>query len=255
MTTNTIVRLAALAGRIILENGGEVFRVEETVDKICASFQVENSQTYATLTALVVSATDADGQSHTVVERIRTRGVSLDKVDAVNRLSHSFQRQPPSPADARALLLEIQHRKPHASWLVILCSGIACAAFTLLFGGGIWDPVPAFLAGCLIRLMMVQMARIRLNDFFVNVIGGVISTLGGWLPTVLGLPVNMDAIVSSALMLLVPGLMVTNAVRDITAGDLLSGISRFMEAFFVAIAIACGTALGYMLISIAGGIR
>jgi uncharacterized membrane protein YjjP (DUF1212 family) len=41
-------------------------------------------------------------------------------------------------------------------------------------------------------------------------------------------------------MLLVPGLAITNAIRDTMAGDLVAGTARTVEAIFIAAAIATG---------------
>jgi uncharacterized membrane protein YjjP (DUF1212 family) len=46
------------------------------------------------------------------------------------------------------------------------------------------------------------------------------------------------------LMLLVPGAALTNAMREIMAGDILSGISRIAEVLLLASAIALGTMVG-----------
>ena len=62
---------------------------------------------------------------------------------------------------------------------------------------------------------------------------------------------DADIVIIGALMLLVPGLLFTNAMRDIINGDTNSGMNRIIQVFLIAVAIALGTgaalALGQLL--------
>jgi len=137
---------------------------------------------------------------------------------------------------------------------MIFCSALGAASFTFLFKGTINDFLCAFFIGFLIKITTLFSKKIQLNDFFINIIGGSIGALFGYSLKALGLGDNMDTIIISSIMLLVPGMIVTNAIRDIIAGDLVSGTSRLMEAFFIAVAIAAGTGLTFKLIFLFGGI-
>ncbi|WP_150531046.1 threonine/serine exporter family protein, partial [Staphylococcus aureus] len=49
-------------------------------------------------------------------------------------------------------------------------------------------------------------------------------------------------------MPLVPGILITNDIRDLLAGDLLAGMSRGVEAALTAIAIGAGVAIVLLII-------
>lgn len=49
-------------------------------------------------------------------------------------------------------------------------------------------------------------------------------------------------------MLVVPGIAIVNAIRDIIAGDLVSGNARLTEACMIAAGLSIGTAFGVVLI-------
>ena len=51
---------------------------------------------------------------------------------------------------------------------------------------------------------------------------------------------NQDKIIIGDIMLLIPGLMSTNAIRDVLIGDTLSGIIRLIAALLLAAALALG---------------
>lgn len=54
---------------------------------------------------------------------------------------------------------------------------------------------------------------------------------------------SVDKILVGALVALVPGLALTNALRDLFAGDLMSGIGRFVETVMTALALGGGVGI------------
>lgn len=134
-------------------------------------------------------------------------------------------------------------------FLVTLCfSGICTFGFAFFFHGSIHDAIAAFLIGLLIKLSVNLAEQIKLNSFFVNALGGAVAALSAMILTHLGLADHLDIVIISSIMLLVPGLAITNAIRDTVSGDLLSGLSRTVEAFLVAVAIAIGSGTIFMLL-------
>ena len=62
--------------------------------------------------------------------------------------------------------------------------------------------------------------------------------------------INMDVVIISSIMPLVPGVAITNAVRDTLQGDYLSGMARILEVFLKAAAIALGVGVGIALLKV-----
>ena len=56
-------------------------------------------------------------------------------------------------------------------------------------------------------------------------------------------PVHIDKIMIGDIMLLIPGVAFTNAVRNVLIGDTISGLMRLVESVLWAGAIACGFVL------------
>ena len=56
----------------------------------------------------------------------------------------------------------------------------------------------------------------------------------------LGLVTTIDFIIISNIMTLIPGIGLTNSLRDLFVGDSISGVLRLIEAAILALAIACG---------------
>lgn len=106
----------------------------------------------------------------------------------------------------------------------------------------------AFGIGLATKLLMDLMNRLDTNSFFINMIGGVIASTVAVTASGLGLTTQMDTIIIGSIMTLVPGLVITNAIRDIIAGDYLSGLTKGVEALLIAAAIAAGVAVPLSLL-------
>ena len=59
---------------------------------------------------------------------------------------------------------------------------------------------------------------------------------------------NQQAVITGTLMILVPGIAITNSLRDIIGGDFVSGLSRMIEAILIAASIAIGVGIMMMVL-------
>ena len=149
-----------------------------------------------------------------------------------------------------------QIRRAHRTYSVpgqMAAHFLGCGMFSLFYGGTLLDGVCGGLCGMVICLSMLAMSRFGANLFFKTIAGGALSALVAIALMALGLGHNLDRIIIGALMALVPGIAMTNAMRDIMAGDMVAGISKGAEALLIGAAIALGTALALGLARLAGG--
>ena len=250
-----IPHIAAKAGQIILESGGETYRVEETILKICKAYGLEDSDSFVTPTGIILSVTYKNGTTSSVVKRIRKRSVDLEKIAQVNEISRSLAKEvyPVSILDTK--LKDIENLKRYSTATSLIFASFASGFFSLIFGGTFKDFICTFFIGLIIKFMSNFLDSLDINYFFINIVGGAIAAALSILCAQLGLASNLDKVIIGAIMLLVPGLAITNGIRDTLAGDLVSGISRALEAFIIAIAIAVGTGIVYKIwFTIAGGV-
>jgi len=247
-----IMDIACKAGKIILENGGEIYRVEETMLYICRTFGMKESECYATPTSIVISIIDAQGEVHTRMMRILSRGTNLFKVEAVNQFSRSIMQNPVTIEEAKARLQKTNSSPSYPLWLTTLAAGLGTSAFTVIFGGGLSHFLWGFLLGAVLRLLISALECIQLGYFTANLLCAATAATGGWLLASFGLLPEWWIVTISAMMLLVPGLLFTNALRDTVAGDLVSGISRGLEALSIAAALGFGAAAALMILTMLG---
>lgn len=240
MDLNKLLNISTLAGKIMLESGAETYRVEETIVRICLSFGADSAESFVIPTGIIVSLTQ-DSRTVTLVRRITSRGVDLNKIDLINNLSRQVQTQSMTIDELNAELINISKGNRYSNSLTLFSSCIAAGCFSIMFGGNIKDFCAAFLIGACIKVMTVICQKLDINSFFINCLGGGLCSALAIILMKLNICSNLDKTIIGSIMLLVPGLIITNAIRDTIAGDFLSGITKAAEAFLIAISIAVGT--------------
>ncbi|HAK43929.1 MAG TPA: threonine/serine exporter [Clostridium sp.] len=255
MVNDIIVNLAAEAGKIMLENGGETYRVEQTINMICKSYNIANAESFVSPTAIITSTVDENGRSSTIIKRITSRSTDLEKVALINNLSRKMQSEPLTLHELDKELKYIRCFPKYTNRVKTFFAGVTTGTFTLLFGGNFGDFIIAFCVGILINLLSSMLSRLNVNDFFINAAGGTLAAIIGIFFSYINPIFHQDKIIIGSIMLLVPGLVITNAIRDTIAGDLISGLSRTLEAIMIAGAIAIGTAFSFKIwMFIIGGV-
>ena len=240
MDLNKLLNISTLAGKIMLESGAETYRVEETIVRIGLSFGVDDAESFVTPTGIIASLTK-DSTTVTLVRRITSRGVDLNKIDLINNLSRQVQAQSMTVDELNTELINISQSDRYSAALTLFSSCAAAGCFALMFGGNIKDFFAAFIIGACIKIVSTVCQKLDINSFFINSLGGGLCAILAIILMKLNICANLDKTIIGSIMLLVPGLTITNAIRDTIAGDLLSGITKAAEAFLVAISIAVGT--------------
>ena len=233
-----------LAGKIIMENGGETYRAEETINRMGRGFGLEQVDSFAVPSGLFISYKNEDGEPVTSVRRVRKETRNLTRVDEVNQVSRLAAAGKLDCSQALARLREIECHPGSFAGMWCLPAAFLCAAgFALLFGADLLSIAAAGVVALLVQLMETFMARFRSRGMAASILGGLLTTL---LPLLLSrvLPaLQTELIVAGAVMPLVPGLAMTTAVQDTMRGDMVSGISHGVQAVLTACLIA-GAVLG-----------
>lgn len=236
------IELCLLAGKIILQNGGETYRAEDTMIRLAAACGYPEAHSFVTPTVIIFTLDEAEPTAR--MFRVLDRSTDLRKIATVNRISRAMAEGAIAAEDAKAQLLEADLARPlYAAWLQIVAAAIVSGAFLIMFGGSWFSFAPALLAGgagyaCF--LLFQRLVRIKFFSEFLAaiVLGSVATVLAAF-----GIGDDLGKIIIGAVMPLVPGVLITNAVRDLMAGHLQSGVIKGVEAFLTASAIGAGIAL------------
>ena len=121
--------------------------------------------------------------------------------------------------------------------------------FCFVFGGTLRDSLWAGLLGLIIGLVNGFLNRLEVNPFFRTIAASFFMAAPAYLAASLGWMDSVDSSIIGALMILVPGLLITNSMRDIIYGDTNSGINRIVQVLLSAFAIALGTAAAWRITS------
>ena len=227
--------------------GAETYRVEESVTRILTAYEVE-SEVFAIPNCLIVSITSPEGHPLTYMRRIGFHGNDLDGVTLFTSLSRRICAEKPDPEEAMALLEQTRRSRNQHHWAVVLLGYfLASSAFSVFFGGNLMDGLAGGLAGLVVGILQLFMDRLKTNTFFQTLLSAIPLALIPYGLGALGVITNPDAAVIGTVMVLIPGLLFTNAMRDIIFGDTNSGVNRIIQVLLIAIAIACGTGVAWRI--------
>ena len=234
--------LAYEAGSILLENGAEISRVEETMHRIADHFGVEDESFFVLSNGIM-----ATGKDYARSKFIPIKGASLDKVVAVNQLSREVEQGECSLEQLEQRLKAIRAMKAKPAWEQILASAVGSAAFCIIFGGGFMDCLASFVAGLVLWIYMLFVVSKRLSRIVGTASGGLLATLICFGMYRLGLGEHLSNMIIGAIIPLIPGVAFTNGIRDMANEDYIAGTTRLLDAMLTFFCIAFGVALAFML--------
>ena len=245
MDYNTIMDLAADLGYELSISGAETFRVEDSMFRVLKSYGIE-SEVFAIPNYLIVSILTETGKPITRMRRIGYHGNNLDAVEKLNALSRRICSQHPQPEQAMDMLNRVRSSIPcYGLPMYLLGNFLGAAGFAMLFGCGFGDMLLSGVCGVLGGLINRFMDKMKVNPFFVTILSAFVMALAAYGLNINGTVQNVDGVVIGALMILVPGLLFTNAMRDIIYGDTNSGITRIVQVLLIAMGMALGTAVAW----------
>lgn len=219
-----IENIAINIGAKLLENGAEISRCEDTIKRILKSRNLAKTDVFCISSLLIIQT-----ENTTKIKRINSSDLNLFEIDRLNAKSRAICN-----------FTDLKNCKNEYSFVSkIILTFISTSSFCLYFGGGIYD---AFFAG--IIGLILSFCRIKINGIFsktlcYSIIGGVLSLI----PCLFFHSLSIDKIMIGTIMLLIPGLTIGNAIRDIMSADIISGLIELTEAIFIAIAITFGYAI------------
>lgn len=237
--------LAAQVGHGLAISGAETFRVEDTIRRILRAYGIE-CEVFAIPNCLTISFEAANGKPLTIMKRIGFHGNDLDAVEQFNALSRRICRETPEVEVAVQWLEETQAAcRKYSLPVYYLGHYLGAFGFCFVFGGTLRDSLWAGLLGLIIGLVNGFLNRLEVNPFFRTIAASFFMAAPAYLVASLGWMDSVDSSIIGALMILVPGLLITNSMRDIIYGDTNSGVVRIVQVFLSAFAIALGTAAAW----------
>lgn len=251
-TKEQVLKAACKLARNILENGGEIYRVEETVNFFLEAYGVFDAQIFA-IPATIIVTIDDNGKPLTQVERVKGSSLNLDKLSKFNDLSRRACRNTPDIESVMQEIEDIKNEQPYSFFVSLMAYGFTAFFFCLFWKGDLRDSLVAFVCGLSTKYVLEFMSNSKTNIFFSNALSSMVIAYIAIFCVNLGLAHHYDKIIIGAIMSLVPGVAITNIMRDIIAGDIITGTTKMAEVLLIALAIAVGIALAMSTVIFFGG--
>lgn len=252
MNYELLFKTAMLAGEIMAINGAETFRVEDTIYRILKTSDLQFIDIHATTTGIMASLSDKSMDTITGVKRIMTRSTNLSRINEVNQISRDICSGILEIDVAYERLLKLKDELIYSKRATALAIVISSMGFVGLLGGNIIEVVLATFCGMIHVLVNLFIKKQIANSFARNFIICFAIALFSMITTLIFPHADSEVIIIGSLMPLVPGVAITNAIRDTLQGDYMSGTARAVEAFVISLSIAVGVAAGIGLFDMIG---
>ena len=246
--TEYLLCLALDVGEGMLKNGGEVARVEDTIERICRAYGAEHVEVFTIVSMINAAVRMSDGSYSSQLRRVKQTGNNLGMLESLNALSREICSTTPSLDSFDEKLHELKKTPAYSTWMAMISSAVGAAAFCLFFGGKLLDSLVTFVIGIMIygvnnytSRRLNSMAKTVLSSFLASTVAAVASLFMPYL--------GVDYIIIGAIMLLVPGLIFGTALRDLFLGDLIAGTLKVLQALIQTLMIAFGYMLTYSIFS------
>ena len=251
MDAQLLMKTAALAGELMLCSGAETYRVEDTMHHILKTADnLEMAEVLVIMTGITATIKQKDENVISIVKRVNSRSTNMSCIMEVNDISRRYCGEEITLEEAykelSGLKKNIYARLENRLGVLGICVG-----FAIFFGGGIREMLVTLLVGLILTGCMTIGEKMQFHAFLQDVFGAFGIAVSSLLLSNL-VKVNLDTVIISSIMPMVPGVAITNAVRDTLQGDYLSGSARVLEAFLKAAGIAVGIAIGLLLMGVAG---
>lgn len=242
--------LALDVGEHILRCGGEIQRAENTVQRICRAYGAAHVEVFAITSLLLAAVRMPDGTYSSQLRRIYQSSNNLYRLEQFNGISRRICQEVPDFEEAQRWIAKAKRSKPYPDILVFLGSALAAGACSVFFEGSLRDGLAAALVG-MIFAGLESVTAGRINRMAQTVLHSFVAGVLAYLSVTVGIGENIGAVMIGTIMLLIPGLELGNALRDLLGSDLLAGSLRIVQVCLVAIMIAFGYAAALLVM---GGI-
>lgn len=250
-----ILVLAIKAGDIMMKSGAEVYRVEETIERICKACKIDYVDVFATPTGIFVS-TNNEGSHDTItyIKRIRGSETDLSKISRVNQFSRKFTTTDLTVEEGMKILDEIENSKPYPFVMRAAAAAVVTSCFSIIFGGSFADFGVAFVVGIMCYAFSRFLEKCEINFFIRGFCCCALAAFCALIAANSISGVSYAPVITGCLMLFVPGVAITNSIRDFLSGDALSGVARMTEAIIIGVSLAAGAGVVIKIWYMIGGI-
>lgn len=252
-SNKAVLSLAVSMGEELLKNGGEIFRVQETVGRVMEAYGVWDYNVFVVTNGIFATVHENGKDAGSMVRYIPLGEINLEKIAKINQLSREICQGRCNLGEANQRLEQCRRAPKVRDIFLIMACGIESAGFCFLLGGQLADSLFSFLLGMLLQTFLAAGAKRNVSKFLLNILGSALVTAGSLILYATGLDIRSDHIIIGGIIVLMPGVALVTAIRDLFNGDYLSGGIRLMDALLTGICIAVGVGATVKIFQLLGG--
>ena len=230
-------------GQAMLQSGAEVSRVEDSIRRLCLAFGAERADVFTITSSIMVTVYSHRFGAVTQTRRVAGTQYDLHRLELLNHLCRRICAQHLTLEETDRALDAIQATPQYSFGTQLFTYALISSSFSLFFGGSLLDAAASGVIGMVLKYLDRVIRRTEANAFLSALLCSCLGGLLAALAVRIGLGRNVDMISIGNIMLLIPGIALTNSLRDMFSGNTISGLMRFIEAILLALVIACGFAL------------
>jgi len=250
-----ILNFAVHIGELMLKSGAETYRVEDTITRILKKHDFRSVNTFVVPTGIMVTVESEAYALSTKVVRVKNRSTRLERIEKLNQLSRDYVSGLLSLDEGIIKLYEINHSSSYKPHTIILWIGISCSFFSIMFNARPIEFILSFFIGLGVGFLQYRLTEKQIVNFFVLFICSLSLGFAVMIcHTLFDKGIHIEPIMIGCIMPLLPGVAFTTAIRDAISDELLSGISRGVEALLMAIALAAGMGISLSISYVIGGL-
>jgi uncharacterized membrane protein YjjP (DUF1212 family) len=247
-----VMILSLWAGQMLLQNGADTHRVEETVHRLGTALGADWMD-IVVLPDSIIASTVNNNEFRTKVRRAPLRGVDMQIIAEISRLSYLAREGKIDRFELRKELRRIDGMpRNYNRWVVVFTVGLACAAFSRLLGGD-WPIFGlSFLASSCAMFVRQELHHRHFNPLLIVAATSLVAGLIASSAEIFQLSPKASTAMAAAVLLLVPGVPLINAAEDLINGHLVAGVMRGIYGVLIALAIALGLVIAIWLTGVKG---
>lgn len=234
-------------GFLLLKHGSEIYRVEESLQRMCEGMGFTDVEVFAIPSYFTLSLTLPNGQRYQTSKRSRSNKTHLDHLHSLNCLVRQISNHELSLEQIQQTIEKIEN-EPLNQKLILIGYIVSAAMFSVFFGGGFLEMCVGAFIGFILYYFSNLLEFLKINSIVCTILSSMVLSSIAILAYQFHIIQDYQSVITGTLMILVPGIAITNSLRDIMGGDFVSGLSRMIEAILIAASIAIGVGVMMMIL-------
>lgn len=233
--------------KAISEAGAPAHRLESYMQVLSEKFNLSASF-FAMPTAVLASIGEDPYSQRSYMIKTNPNDIDLSTLHRINQVINELENDQINVDTALQAIHDIADQPTeYPNWLFALSFGLVGGGFTTLFDGSWYDVTAASLLGLITGIITVYAANFKYLSQLLTPLAAM--TVGFLAVAINHYWQNIDHFLVSlaGLIILVPGLGITVAMRELSTGHLVSGSSRMAGAVTTLFLLSFGLALGYLV--------